>query len=132
MTLFGRTPAMWLGALTALLAVLTSLPFAADLGLTGDAAAWVVTVASALFTVYEAWTVRPWSVPMLSGALRTTIAAVVLFGVPISDELAGSVVAFASVVMAMLVTANGTPTADPAPGFDTRSGLSGPRPGQVV
>jgi hypothetical protein len=126
MTLFGRYPAAWLSAITAVLAVVTNLPGSP---LSGETAAWVVTIASALFTAYEAWTIRPVTVPMLTGAIRTTIAAVVLFGVPVSNELSGAIVAAVAMVFGLLVHANGTPAADPAPGFlvasERRSGLRG-------
>lgn len=114
MLVFGRNPAAWLAAITAVLAVVTNLPGAP---VSGEMAAWVVTVASGLFTALEAWLVRPVAVPMLTGAVRTTIAAVILFGVPISNELSGAVVAAVAMVFGLLVHANGTPAGDPAPGF---------------
>ncbi len=114
MKIFGYYPAAILAALTAVLAVVTNLP---GVPLSGETAAWIVTVASALFTALEAWTVRPVTVPMLSGAVRTTIAAAVLFGVPIDDTLAGSIVAAVAMIFGLLTHNAGTPAIDPAPGF---------------
>jgi hypothetical protein len=114
MLIFGRYPAAWLAAITAVLAVVTNLPGSP---VTGEMAAWIVTIASAVFTALEAWLVRPVTVPMLTGAIRTTIAAVVLFGVPISDTLSGAIVAAIAMLFGLMVHANGTPAGDPAPGF---------------
>lgn len=114
MLIFGRYPAAWLSAITAVLAVIANIPGSP---LSGEMAAWVVTVVSAGFTALEAWMIRPVTVAMLTGAVRTTIAAIVLFGVPISDELSGTIVAAVSMIFGLLVHANGTPAGDPAPGF---------------
>lgn len=114
MKIFGRYPAAYVAAITAVLAVVTNIPGSP---LTGVQAAWFITVLSAVATAYEAWTVRPIAVPMLTGAVRTTIAAVVLFGIPITNELSGLIVAAVTMVFGLLVHGNGTPAADPAPGF---------------
>jgi hypothetical protein len=118
MKIFGRYPAAWLAAITSVLAVVSHIP---ALHVSSTAAAWIITLVSAVFAVLDAASVRPVSVPMLTGVVRTLITAVMLFGVPVSPELAGAIVAAVTWVFALLVTANGTPAIDPAPGFNTSS-----------
>lgn len=114
MKIFGRYPAAWLSAIVAVLAVVTNVPGSP---LTPDMAAWVVTVASALIAVAESVMVRPVTVPMLTGVVRTLVVAVGLFGFEVSAELSGAIVGAITMIFGLLVHANGTPTADPAPGF---------------
>jgi hypothetical protein len=110
MKIFGYYPATIIAAITAVLAVLSNLP---QSPLTGEQAAWFVTVLSALATAAEAWTVRPRTVSTVVGAVRTTIAAVVLFGLPISDALSGSIVAAVAMIFGLLTHAVGTPAIEP-------------------
>jgi hypothetical protein len=112
MKIFGYYPATLIATITAILAVVTNIP---QSPLTGVQAAWFVTVLSVVATAAEAWTVRPITVPVLTGAVRTTIAAVVLFGVPVSDTLAGLIVSAVTMIFGLLVHANGTPAIDPDP-----------------
>jgi len=121
-TIFGRSPAIWLAAITSVLAVLINLPGSP---VDPTMAAWIVTVVSALFAVLEAVAVRPVSVSMLTGVVRTVIAATVLFGISVSPELSGAIVAVVTMAFGLFVNANGTPTHDPAPGFITGSSTGG-------
>ncbi len=112
MKIFGYYPATIIAAVTSVLAVVTNLPASP---LTGEQAAWFVTVLSALAVTAEAWTVRPRTVSTVVGAVRTTIAAVVLFGLPISDELSGAIVAAVAMIFGLLTHAVGTPAIEPDP-----------------
>lgn len=114
LTIFGREPIVWLMAIQAVLAIVVNLP---GIPLSGETAAWIITIVSALFTAFEAWSVRPVSVAMLTGAVRTSIAAVLLFNVPISDELAGTIVAGVTVVFSLITANSVTPAHDPDPNF---------------
>lgn len=118
MKIFGYYPATIIAAVQAVLAVVVNLPASP---LSADAAAWFVTGLSAVAVAAEAWTVRPMTVAVLTGAVRTTIAAVLMFGEPfgftISPELSGAIVAAVIMVFGLLTHANGTPAIDPKPGF---------------
>lgn len=114
MKIFGYYPASIIAAIQAVLAVVVNIPASP---LSADQAAWFITVLSAVAVAAEAWTIRPITVAVLTGAVRTTIAAVLLFGVPISPELSGTIVAAVIMVFGLLTHANGTPALDPKPGF---------------
>lgn len=126
MKIFGYYPATIIAAVQAVLAVVLNLPASP---LSPDVAAWVITVLSAVAVAAEAWTVRPVTVAVLTGAVRTTIAAVLLigapFGVAISPELSGAIVAAVIMVFGLLTHANGTPAISPKPGF-LREGTAAP------
>jgi hypothetical protein len=118
MKLFGYYPATIIAAVQSVLAVVVLLPASP---LSGDQAAWFITILSAVAVAFEAWMIRPITVATLTGAVRTTIVAVVLlgqpFGVTISEELSGAIVAAVIMVFGLLTHANGTPAFDPKPGF---------------
>lgn len=114
MKLFGREPVVWLGAISACLAVLVTIP---AVHLTAEAAGWIMVIVSGVFAAGEAILTRPFVVTALTGAVRTILTGVMFFGLPISEETAGMLVAALNAVL-MLVLANSvTPAADPAPGF---------------
>lgn len=118
MRIFGYYPAALIAAVQSVLAVVVLLPGSP---LSAVQAAWFITGLSAVAVAVEAWTIRPVTVAMLTGAVRTTIAAVVLFGEPfgvaVSDEMTGAIVAAVTMVFGLLTHANGTPALDPKPGF---------------
>jgi hypothetical protein len=112
--IFGREPVVWLGAISAILAVLVTVP---AVGLTEEAAGWIMVIVSGVFAAVEAAMTRPFVVTALTGAVRTVLVGAMFFGLPISEETAGMLVAAMNAVL-MLVLANSvTPAADPAPGF---------------
>lgn len=118
MKIFGRAPLVWLAALQSVLYLGVQIP---QFHLTQTAADAVVVVASAAFTIWEAFSVKPVVVPTIVGAVRTVLVAVAAFGWNFSDEfVSGFGVALAS-VLALLIMPNATPNADPDPNFDTRS-----------
>lgn len=126
MRIFGYYPAAIIAAVQSVLAVVVNIPASP---LTPTQAAWFITALSAVAIAAEAWTVRPVTVAVLTGAVRTTIAAVLLlgqpFGVTISEELSGAIVAAVIMVFGLLTHANGTPAIDPKPGF-LRTGTGTP------
>lgn len=112
--LFGREPIVWLTGLQAVLAVVVSIP---ALGVDAATAAWVITVASGVLGALEAWTVRPFTVAAMTVAVRTTATALVMFGLPVTPELAGAVVGVGTFLMGLLMSNSVTPKADPDPTF---------------
>ena len=80
MKIFGREPVVWLGAISAVLAVLVTIP---AVGLTADAASWVMVIVSGVFAAVEAVMTRPFVVTALTGAVRTVITGLVFFGLPL-------------------------------------------------
>jgi hypothetical protein len=112
--IFGREPIVWLTGLQAILAVAVSIP---AFGIDAMTAAWIVTLASAVLGAVEAWAVRPFTVAAMTVAVRTSAAALVMFGLPISPELAGAIVGAGTFLMGILVSNAVTPKADPDPSF---------------
>lgn len=112
--ILGREPIVWLTGIQAILAVVVSLPF---VGLDATTAAWVVTLASAVLGAVEAWAVRPLTVAAMTVAVRTSAAAAVMFGLPITPELAGAVVGVGTFVMGVIMSNAVTPRVDPDPSF---------------
>jgi hypothetical protein len=111
---FGREPIVWLTGAQSVLAVIVSVP---ALGVSAETAAWVITAASAVLGALEAWSVRPFTVAAMTAAVRTTAAALILFGLPISPELGGALVAVGTFVLGLLTAGSVTPVADPDPAF---------------
>lgn len=127
MKIFGREPVVWLGAISAILAVLVTIP---AVGLSTEAAGWIMVIVSGVFAAAEAVMTRPFVVSALTGSVRTVLTAFMFFGLPISEETAGMAVGAMNAVL-MLVLANSvTPAADPAPGFLRDHGAA--RPGHGV
>lgn len=112
--IFGREPIVWLTGLQAILAIAVSIP---AFGIDAMTAAWIVTLASAILGAIEAWTVRPFTVAAMTVAVRTSAAALVMFGLPITPELAGALVAGGTFLLGILVSNAVTPKADPDPSF---------------
>ncbi|MER7126732.1 hypothetical protein [Micrococcus luteus] len=119
MKIFGREPVVWLGAISAVLAVLVTIP---AVGLTADAASWIMMIVSGVFAGVEAVMTRPFMVTALTGAVRTVLTGLVFFGLPLGEETSGAIVAALNMVLALVLANSVTPAADPAPGFVRASG----------
>ncbi len=114
MKILGREPVVWLGAIAACLAVVVTIP---EVGLSAEAAGWIMTIVSGVFAAAEAIMTKPFVVTALTGAVRTILTGFMFFNLPISEETSGMLVGAMNAVL-MLVLANSvTPAADPAPGF---------------
>jgi len=109
---FKWEPVVWLAAIQSVLAVLVAIP---AIGVSGDTAAWILTVTSAVFAAVEAWMVRPMTPAALTGAIRTALTALALFGLPVSESLAAALVGLGTMVLGLMV----------------RNGVS-PKEGQVL
>lgn len=112
--IFGREPIVILAGIQSVLAVIVSVP---ALGVSAETAAWILTALSAILGAVEAWTVRPFTVAAMTAAVRTTAVALVMFGFPITEELAGSLVALGTFVLGLLTANSVTPKSDPDPRF---------------
>jgi hypothetical protein len=109
---FKWEPVAWLAALQSILAVVVAVPV---FGVSGDMAAWILTVTSAVFAAVEAFMVRPMTPAALTGALRTAFTALAMFGLPISESLAAALVGLGTMILGLMV----------------RNGVS-PKDGQVL
>ncbi len=114
MKILGREPIVWLTGAQSVLAVVVSIP---ALGVSAETAAWVITLASLVLGALEAWSVRPFTVAAMTAAVRTTVTALVMFGLPISPELSGAMVALGTFVLGLLTANSVTPKAAPDPEF---------------
>ncbi|MGW0805934.1 hypothetical protein [Nonomuraea sp. NPDC002799] len=117
MKIFGREPAVWLHALQAVLAFLVTLPALNALGFTAEVSNWVMTVAAGVVAALVAIATRPFVVSALTGGVQTILTGLVAFGLPLSEQSTGALVAALNVALMLLMPLGLTPTADPAPGF---------------
>lgn len=117
MKIFGREPAVILHALQAVLAFLVTLPALNALGFTPEVSSWVMTVAAGVVAVLVAMATRPFVVSALTGGVQTILTGLVAFGLPLSEQSTGALVAALNVVLMLLMPLGLTPAADPAPGF---------------
>ena len=107
---FKWEPVAWLAAIQSLLAV----GVAFDL-VTGDTAAWLLTLTSAAFAAVEAFMVRPMTPAALTGAIRTALTALAMFGLPITEDMSAALVGLGTMILGLMV----------------RNGVS-PKDGQVL
>lgn len=114
--IFGRDPVMWLAAIQSVLAILVTIPVVNSY-VTPVLVAWLITGLSAAFTALEAWSVRPVAPAMLSGAVRTTLTALVLFGLPIPETTQGAIVAGVTMLFGFLIANGSTPNVAPDMSF---------------
>lgn len=107
---FKWEPVAWLAAIQSVLAVLVAF----DL-VTGDVASWLLVATSAVFTAVEAFMVRPMTPAALTGAIRTALTALAMFGLPITEDMAAALVGLGTMILGLMV----------------RNGVS-PKEGQVL
>lgn len=117
MKIFGREPAVILHALQAVLAFLVTLPALNQLGLTEEVSGWVMTIAAGAVALLVAIATRPIVVSALTGAVQTLLTGFVAFGLPLSEQSSGALIAALNVVLMLLMPLGLTPAVDPAPGF---------------
>jgi hypothetical protein len=107
---------MWLAAIQSILAIAVTLPKVNEF-VTPTFAAWLLTGTSAAFAALEMWSVRPVAPAMLSGAVRTTLTAVVLFGLPIPETTQAAVIAGVTMLFGFLTANGSTPNVAPDHSF---------------
>lgn len=87
----GREPAQWIGLLSAAVALFSSLILPLDAGQQGA----LIAVATALFGVAGALAVSAEkAAPLVAGLVQSVIALALAFGLALSPEVQGSVMAF--------------------------------------
>ncbi len=85
MKLFGREPALWIAALTALLGLFVTFP----LGMTGDQATAIVASVTALGGVMTAWQTRPWAPGLFNGLITSLAVLGAGYGLNFTAEQVG-------------------------------------------
>lgn len=115
--IFGREPVAWLHAMQAVLAFAVTLPALNALGFTAEVSNWVMTVAAGIVALVVALATRPMVVSALTGAVQTILTGLVAFGLPLSEQSTGALIAALNVVLMLLMPLGLTPAADPDPDF---------------
>lgn len=105
MKVFGREPAVVLYAVNAAVALFVAY----GLPMSQGQVAAVTTIATAVFTAWAALQTRPVSVPAVTAALGTALAAAAAFGLHLSANQIGASVAALSIVLALVLRQNVSP-----------------------
>lgn len=108
-TIFGQEPAMILGAVNALVALVVA--YGLDLSQVQTAA--ISTVTSGILAIAVAVMTRPFVVSALTGAVSTVMAAVAGFGLEFTADQIGATVTVLSIVLALVLRANVSPVSGP-------------------
>ncbi|MEV4287336.1 hypothetical protein AB0K40_17670 [Nonomuraea bangladeshensis] len=118
--LFGREPAVWLYVINAVVAFLVTIP---AVGLTSEAAGWVMTIANGVVALLVAALTRPFVVSALTGALSTILTGLASFGLPLTEQGTAAFVVLVSAVLGLTLRANVSPneaTSSYPPGVHSR------------
>lgn len=100
MKIFGREPALFIGALVAVVMVIGNLGFAK---FTGDNAAALVVVVNAIAALATAWTTRPISLALFTGVFTSVLALGATYGINLPGEVVISINAALYPVLAFLL-----------------------------
>jgi hypothetical protein len=111
MKIFGYEPAVWVYSLNSLVALVVAF----GLDLTQVQTAAIATIATGVLAGVVAVMTRPFVVSALTGAVATVLTAVAAFGLQLSADQIGAFVTALGVVLALVLRANVTPAAGPAP-----------------
>lgn len=109
--LFGREPAMWIQALTALLALFVGFGVP---GLSDTLAAAVTALAAAIFAAVQALAVQPVAPTVFSGVIAAAAPLVMHFGLDLTQQQVGLVSIAVATVVGLLVRSQSTPVHDPS------------------
>lgn len=101
-----REVMFWLGAINALIAVLVSMKW---VSWSPDQTTWVLAAINAVFAVLGAIAVRPFPVPLLTGAMTALLTMAAGFGLTISEEQIGMWNAFLVTVFSALASMRTSP-----------------------
>jgi hypothetical protein len=110
MKIFGYEPAVLLYAVNAAVALLVAY----GLPLNHDMVAAITVIATAVLTAATAIMTRPFVVSSLTGAFGSLLAAVAAFGLHLTANQIGTAVTALSIVLALLLRQNVSPTTAPA------------------
>lgn len=112
MKIFGREPTLLLQAISAILAFLVT--FGWD-NLSGEQAALIVAVISAVIGIINAVSVRPVAPALFDMFIKTAAALLAGYGLNLGQEFVGAFQLAVVAVMTFLLRPQVTPAADPAP-----------------
>lgn len=98
MLVLNREPAQWLGLLSAAVSLFSALILPLDVIQQGA----LIAVATAVFGVAGAWVVSAEkAAPLVAGLIQSVIALALAFGLSLSPEIQGSVMAFVAAGVAL-------------------------------
>lgn len=107
-TIFGREPAAWVGLIEAVLGVL--LAFA--LGISQETFGPIMAVVSAAAGIYTAWATRDTMLGVIVGLVKALVTLVAVYGLTLTDQQVGAVLAVTAVVVAFVQRDRTSPIAD--------------------
>jgi hypothetical protein len=116
--IFGREPSAWVGLIEALLALLVMFPLVSQTGLTQEWATIVLAVVSAGAGVYTAWATRDTLLGAILGLVKATVALVAFYGLELSTDQQGALLAAVAVLVGFFQRTQTTPVdrpLDPSP-----------------
>ena len=106
MKIFGREPALWMGLIQGVIAML----IAADVvDWTADQTTWVLAAIAAGFAVLTAWMTGETWMSLLVGFASAVVAMALGFGVELSPDLQASIVGLVAVFAAFYTRTQTTP-----------------------
>ena len=135
--IFGREPAAWVGLIESVLVLLVLFPAVNAFGLTQEWATLVVAVVSALAGVYTAWATRDTALGAILGLVRTVVALVAFYGIGMTTDQQGALLATVAVVFGFWQRTQTSPVdapVDPSPQQVTASpvGVESTIPGATL
>ncbi|MEO7837041.1 MAG: hypothetical protein ABIS21_05315 [Acidimicrobiales bacterium] len=112
MKIFNREPAAIIGAVAGVLTLIVGFT---DF-LTDAQAGGIIALLTALAAAWTAWKVQPVAPSIFTGAITTGAALVATWGINITQEQVGMLVAaVAAILTAVVIRPQSTPAADPRP-----------------
>jgi hypothetical protein len=116
MRIFGRDPALWLTCIGTLLGL--GVAFNIE-GLSAEQSAAVQALIVAAATAVQALLVRPVAPTVFAGVVTAGAVLLAAYGLDVGQERLGAVQLAVAAVVGLLVRAQSTPNADPAPATHT-------------
>ena len=121
MKIFGREPALWMGIIQGVIALL----IASDVvDWTQEQTTWLLAAIAAGFAVLTAWMTGETWMSLLVGFAGAVVACVLGFGVEMSPDLQASIVGLVA-VFAAFYTRTQTSPADTPLSYNTRAAVHG-------
>jgi hypothetical protein len=108
-TIFGREPAVWVGLIESALTVLLAF----GLGISPETYGPWLAIFVALGGVVTAWATRDTLLSALLGAIKAGLVLFTVYGLSLTDQQQGAIIAFATVLIGGWLRTQTTPTAKP-------------------
>ncbi len=112
MKIFGREPALWVAAISAILSVAVTFNVP---GLTLNQSAAIVSVLTAGAGVVTAIKTRPVAVPVFTGLVGSVVILAATYGFNAPPEAVGAIQAAVTTVLFLIARGHITPVDDPRP-----------------